>query len=83
MKLKQLGTNRIELEFENARILISYETPVAAWIAGEGWYKTEKNWSRTTSKHITQWGNHEGVTLTQTRPQEFFNHLLTINKKGE
>ena len=35
MKLKQLGANRTEIELDEMRILISYETPVAAWIAGQ------------------------------------------------
>jgi hypothetical protein len=55
MKIKILGANMTELLLDNKRILFSYETPVAMWIPGKGYYKTATNWSRKTSKHINKW----------------------------
>ena len=56
MKLKQIGANQTELHLNNGTIvLFSYETPVAAIGVGVNRLKTSKKWSRTTSKHITQW----------------------------
>lgn len=85
MKVKSLGTNRTEIATENMRVLVSYETPVAAWIAGQGYVKTDKKWSRTTSKHITQWigpsANYIeafGFKAIPTKPQTFFDELLEV-----
>lgn len=69
MKLKQLASNMTELTLNNSTIvLFSYETPVAAYLSENikmplGHYvreiKTNKKWSRTTSKHIAKWNpNH-------------------------
>lgn len=74
MNLTPLGSNKTELETKRARILFSYKTPVAAWIAGKH-YKTSKYWSRTTSKHINNW--FEGYSETaELKPQEFFDNLV-------
>lgn len=41
------------------RVLVYYETPVAAWmpdgVEGPHFIKTAKKWSATTSKHINKW----------------------------
>lgn len=72
MKLTSLGSNQTQLELSNGtRVLFSYETPVAAVIDGV-MYRTEKKWSVTTSKHITQFG----AKTAETRPQEFFDNLV-------
>lgn len=77
MKVKNIGANKTVIELENGnQVFISYETPVAAFISGRGYIKTDKSWSVTTSKHITQWA---GMKITQTEPQAFF---LTISLKG-
>ena len=56
MNIKPIGSNKTELHTnDGAVILFSYETPVAAQLAEGGFIKTSKKWSRTTSKHITQW----------------------------
>jgi hypothetical protein len=56
MKLKPLGSNRNELTLNDGTvILFSYQTPVAACLATGGFIRTQRKWSRTTSKHISQW----------------------------
>lgn len=56
MKLKQIGANATELKLnDGAVVLFSYQTPVAAQLAAGGFIKTSHKWSKTTSKHITQW----------------------------
>lgn len=74
MYLKQLGPNKTEIGAGDARVLFSYQTPVAALIHGKGWFRTEKKWSRTTSRHINQWIRG----LVTARPQEWFNNLLQV-----
>jgi hypothetical protein len=58
--LKHVGRNQTELsrnsEFANDIVVFySYETPVAAFLAGRGYFRSTKTYSRTTSKHITKW----------------------------
>ena len=56
MKLIPLGANKTELHTNaGAVILFSYKTPVAAQLASGGFVRTSEHYSRTTSKHITQW----------------------------
>lgn len=73
MKIVNIATNQAEVILQNARILVSYETPVAAVIDGVS-YRTEKKWSNTTAKHITQWGAKFGTP----KPQAFFDELLKV-----
>ena len=54
--IKPIKSNMIELHTNNGNvILFSYETPVAALIAGKGYVRTATKYSVTTSKHINQW----------------------------
>lgn len=55
MKLKPIKLNMTEVEIGDKTILFSYKTPVAYHKAGISYFKTNKHWSVTTSKHITQW----------------------------
>ena len=73
MKVKSLGANKTELEIGNCVILFSYKTPVAAFISGQGYFRTETKWSKTTSKHINQWLN--GIQAVE-REQSFFDNLI-------
>ena len=82
MKLKPIGTNQNELTLENGTvILFSYQTPVAAFNnrphenGGFSLCKTEKKWSKTTSRHINNWASLGNSNDIPTKPQEFFNNL--------
>jgi hypothetical protein len=56
MKLKKYGPNVTELAFDDGtRVLFSYETPVAAWIPGFGFQRTNRYYSRATASHIRNW----------------------------
>ena len=55
MQLTPIASNMPEVETSEARILFSYRTPVAAYVFGEGFVRTEKWWSVTTSRHINKW----------------------------
>ena len=55
MQLTPIASNMTEIETSEARILFSYRTPVAAYIFGEGFVKTDQFWSVTTSRHINKW----------------------------
>jgi hypothetical protein len=56
MKLIPLASNVNLIRLNNGtQVLFSYRTPVAAHVPGEGFFRTNHNWSRTTSKHINKW----------------------------
>ncbi len=58
MKLNQIGSNQVEVELSNKTVLFSYKTPVAYYDAEAArFFKTNKSWSRTTSKHVNKWLN--------------------------
>ena len=68
MQLRQIASNMTQLDFANGTsVLFSYRTPVAAYIFGEGFVKTEQYWSVTTSKHINKWGARDGKKVPQAR----------------
>ena len=72
MKLNNLGNNKAEITSSNGNVVFfSYNTPVAACMDGK-FYRTEKSWSVTTSKHITQWLDGAKAEI---RPQSFFDAL--------
>ena len=55
MQLTPIASNMTEVETKEARILFSYRTPVAAYVFGRGYVKTEKWYSTTTTRHINKW----------------------------
>ena len=68
MKLVQFGSNQNVLVKDNGdEVLFSYETPVAGFAVGLGYWKTDVKYSRTTSKHINSWlnGNHAHLRSTE------------------
>lgn len=75
MRLNPLRTNMTELELNNGEIILfSYQTPVAVKFlkSGES-YKTSKWWSKTTTRHISEWFNDPNIIL---KPQEFFDEII-------
>ena len=56
MKLHPIAANQTQLDIgQGVEVFFSYQTPVAAFIPGQGYIRTNHKWSRTTSKHITKW----------------------------
>ena len=56
MHVKAIASNMTELHLSTGVVvLFSYETPVAAFIPGAGYVRTEQHYSMTTSRHINKW----------------------------
>ena len=55
MRLTPIAANQTEIETDNARVFFSYKTPVAAYIFGRGYVRSEEFFSTTTSRHINKW----------------------------
>ena len=64
MKLTPIAANQTELTInDGTQIFFSYRTPVAAYLPSEGYVRTSKFWSVTTSRHINKWlGSVTNVT---------------------
>ena len=82
MQLTPIASNMTEVETKDARILFSYRTPVAAYVFGRGYVKTEKWYSVTTTRHINKWINMDmpvsgyvGVT-TEEVAQTYLDNLV-------
>ena len=69
----------------NYVILVSYDTPVAAYSPDEDiCYITEKKYSRTTTKHINQWVSElKDLVDTPKVPQEVIDHICLHGKVEE
>lgn len=65
MQLKQIASNMTELTVNGVSVLFSYDTPVAGW-DHEGAFRTDEQYSATTSKHINKYlGKGVGRTVAQ------------------
>ena len=78
MQLTPIASNMTEIETSEARILFSYRTPVAAYIFGEGYVKTDQFWSVTTSRHINKWlkDGHGDLPQFKEVPQARLDNLV-------
>jgi len=88
LKLNPIASNMTEVTTENAVVLFSYKTPVAALVREMGtegvevWhqYRTTKKWSNTTTRHINKWNPKGGAFGLM--PQGFFDGLLGDSLEG-
>jgi hypothetical protein len=71
-QIKKIGQqSTAELNYDNgAQILRSYNTHVAAYVPGLGWMETTTKYSRTTSRHISDWRKRNGYPHLAQVPQE-------------
>ena len=76
MKVKSLGKNKTQIETQDTIILVSYETPVAAWIRGRGYLRTATYHSTTTSRHIGEWLREMGAEEVTPVDQQELNNML-------
>ncbi len=68
---KQVGSKSMFIHtFPNgAQIVRSYLTPVAAYIPGLGFFKTDESFTPTTRRHIGVWAKMNGYPLVTALPQ--------------
>ena len=74
MQLTPIASNMTEVDTSEARILFSYRTPVAAYVFGEGYVRTEKWWSVTTSRLINKWIGKD--VTTEEVSQTYLDNLV-------
>lgn len=74
LKLKPIANNMTEITLPDGKqVLFSYQTPVASWEDGQ-FYKTDKFWSKTTSRHINKWAH-----CAVSKPQTYFDCITLAN----
>lgn len=71
MELARYTANCHTISCRGMLILFSYGTPVAAEI-NNIYYKTTKQWSQTTTKHINSWLKYK---VPLEKDQSFFDGL--------
>lgn len=78
MQLKPIKANMTELKLNGGlTILFSYRTPVTCkWTNGSVYqfFRTEKKWSPTTTRHINKWLDGNAAMF---KPQEYFDNLVS------
>lgn len=50
-----------DIKIGDKNFCVSYLTPVAVYIPGQGAMLTDRDWSPTTKRHIVKWMNHIGL----------------------
>mgnify|MGYP003649832588 FL=1 len=74
MKIKTIAPNQTELHKDDGTIVfVSYETPVAAFVDGFKWIRSEEKYSPTTSKHVNKWLSGLNV---ETVSQQTIDNLM-------
>ena len=75
MELTPIAANQTEVSYNNGtQVFFSYRTPVAAYLPSQGYIRTAKKWSVTTSRHINKWLG--GVNNVTEVTQEQLNNLV-------
>ena len=79
MKVQSIGSNQSEVELADGTwVLFSYQTPVAALVPGQGWIRTDKKWSATTTKHVNAWLRKNCGGEVQSVPQWDLDQLVAF-----
>ena len=74
MKLTPIAANQNEVSInDGTQIFFSYRTPVAAYLPERGYVRTERFWSKTTSRHINKW--LQGVNNVSEVSQSVLDNL--------
>ena len=75
MQLTPIAANQTQLNLnDGTEVFFSYRTPVAAYLPSQGYIRTAKKWSVTTSRHINKWLG--GVNNVTEVTQEQLNNLV-------
>lgn len=61
---------------DGRQVLLSYGTPVAAFVPGHGYVQTERKYSVTTSRHVNQWTERRGKMLTEAEFRQMIQGVL-------
>ena len=78
MRETKTGNNTKELHTDDDVFLLSYGVPVAAFVSGIGYIRTEEFFGKTTSKHISSWLRANGaLDRVMNVPQKGLEELIS------
>ena len=81
MQLRPIASNMTQLDLSaGTSVLFSYQTPVAC-LTDNGYYRTSKKWSVTTSRHINQYFKHVDENDINVVPDEYIVALVNHDVK--
>ena len=81
-KRKQVGRKEMWVHTypNGAEVMISYKTPVAAYIPALGFLKTKEKFSQTTTCHVGVWAKSHGYPLvTEVEQAEIVRWVEDLN----
>ena len=62
MQVRPVGPNQTVITLPNQdEVFFSYQTPVAGWVCGKGFWRTTERFSTTTSRHVGRYANTANV----------------------
>jgi hypothetical protein len=65
MQLRTFGNNQTAIAFaDGSEIFFSYQTPVAGFSPGLGYFQTAAKFSRTTSRHVSTYLRDHGPRVS-------------------
>ena len=74
MKLTPIAANRNVITYNNgSEVFFSYSTPVAGYSPSNGYFKTDRWYSSTTTRHINKYLDNVNATEVS---QETINNLV-------
>ena len=77
MKLTRISNNVTVLALpEGVEVLFSYDTPIAAFVPGQGYMITSTKYSKTTTKHGNAWGSKVKTIV----PQSMLDQLMSVKQ---
>jgi hypothetical protein len=82
LKIATMGPNQTELQIgDDVTVFFSYNTPVAAFVSGKGYIRSEAKYSMTTSKHVNSWlRKNAALNRVVTVPQYQIDALVSVAK---
>ena len=76
LKINSIAKNQTEIITDSMTIFFSYREPVACHIDGQGFFKTSKSWSKTTTAHVNKWLKNNRAENVTEKGQSFFDKLI-------
>jgi hypothetical protein len=76
-----MSNNATRVELTDGRVVgLSYGVPVAVFVPGRGWLKTDARYSTTTSRHMNQFvgGADNGTEVPEAELKTLVSPLATV-----
>ena len=80
LSIRPLGNNQTVLTVGLNEIFFSYQTPVAGFVSGEGYFATSEKFSKTTTRHINSYlDGAEAKEMEQSQIETLLDKPESLN----